>query len=131
MSSWNGGISKQQLAWFKTELESAAEAGVRAIVACHHQIGEGGARATHMAWNWKEIEAVCLESKAFRLALAGHDHVGGYSMSKSVTGKQHFITLQGLLEAPPGGNAYGMLRVFEDRIELAGVGTVPCREMAV
>ena len=131
MSSWNGGISKRQMEWFKAQLESAETNEERVIVACHHQFGEGGARATHMAWNCKEIEDVCLKSSAFRLALAGHDHEGGYSSGRSTTGKQHFLTLQGLVEAPSEGNAYAMLRVFEDKIEVAGVGTVPSRELPV
>lgn len=35
----------------------------------------GAARATHMAWNWREIEALLLDSPCVRLVLCGHDHM--------------------------------------------------------
>lgn len=85
----------------------------------------GAARATHMAWNWREVLAVLLASPAFKLALAGHDHVGGYA---AIEGR-HFITLEALLEAPPAGNAYGVVHVHPGRLVLEGHGTVTSREL--
>ena len=58
MSSWNGGITRQQLEWLRGELAAAEAAGERVVVASHHQLGEGAARATHMAWNWREVQQV-------------------------------------------------------------------------
>lgn len=70
MASWNGGLTSRQLAWFKSEMEAAEEAKDKVIVASHHQIGNGAARPTHMAWNWNEILAICSASPAFAIALA-------------------------------------------------------------
>jgi len=58
MSSWNGGITQRQLAWLRGELSAAEAAGERVLVASHHQVGRGGARPTHMAWNWQEVQEV-------------------------------------------------------------------------
>ena len=58
MSSWNGGVTRRQLGWLRGELAAAEAAGERVIVASHHQLGRGGARPTHMAWNYEEIQGV-------------------------------------------------------------------------
>ncbi len=136
MSPWNGGVSEQQMKWLKEQLKAAEAAGRRVIVAAHHPLGTGAGRATHMAWNCRAIEAACLESPAFRVALHGHDHEGGYAAlaplgAAAGGGDRHFVTLEGLVEAPEGSNAYAMLRFFEDKIELEGVGAVTSRTMVV
>jgi manganese-dependent ADP-ribose/CDP-alcohol diphosphatase len=130
MSPWNGGISKNQMQWLKNELKTAEGAGERIIVGCHHQIGSGAARPTHMAWNWKEIERVCVDSPSVCLVLAGHDHVGGYA-EMGPTGKKHAVTVEGLLEAPTDGNAYAVLKFFNDRLEIEGFGTVTSRKLSI
>lgn len=127
MASWNGGVSRRQLAWLRAELAAAEAAGERVALACHHQVGAGAARDTHMAWNWEAISAAALASPAFRLALAGHDHMGGYASH----GGRHFVTLEALLEAPAGGNAFAVVHVYADRVVVEGRGTVTSRQLAV
>ncbi len=70
---------------------------------------------------------VLLASPALRLALAGHDHVGGYAC---IDGR-HFVTVEALLEAPVDGNAYAMIHVHGDRIRIEGSGSVTSRELVV
>ncbi len=194
MSSWNGGITRRQLGWLQQELAAAEAAGERVLVASHHQLGQGGARATHMAWNWREVQEVggvrpagvacwaallvadrrtrpvgrvlagpraagraatrtrrappaikacpapfiplialffvpvpqaLLASPAFCAAFAGHDHTGGYAC---IDGR-HFITVEGLLEAPSGGNAYAVVDVHADRLVIHGRGSVTSRQL--
>lgn len=127
MASWNGGITRCQLEWLRRELAEAEAAGERVIVASHHQVGEGACRPTHAAWNWRQIQAALLASPAPRLALAGHDHVGGYSR----LGSCHFVTLEALLEAPEGGTAYAVVDVHDGgRLAIRGAGCVTSRELA-
>lgn len=57
-------------------------------------VSAGAARATHMAWNWRDIQSTLLASKAFAAFFAGHDHEGGYS---DIDGR-HFVTLEAMLE---------------------------------
>lgn len=87
----------------------------------------GAARATHLAWNHNEILEALLASPAVKLALAGHDHEGGYAC----VGGKHFITLEALLEAPADSNAWGVLHVHPDRLVVEGRGTVTSRELAL
>jgi hypothetical protein len=56
MSSWNGGITRRQLEWLQRELSAAEVAGERVIACSHHQLGQGAARPTHMAWNWRRVQ---------------------------------------------------------------------------
>ncbi len=84
-------------------------------------------RATHSAWNRDAIQAALLASPAFRLFLAGHDHMGGYACIEG----RHFITLEALLEAPEGGNAYGVVEVRPSEIRIMGTGGVTSRRLAV
>ena len=58
----------------------------------------GAARATHLAWNWREILAVLVASTSFAAFFCGHDHVGGY---RAIGTNLHFVTLQALLEGEP------------------------------
>lgn len=117
----------RQLAWLQAELAAAEVAGERVIAAAHHQVGQGAVRPTHAAWNWPAIQQVLLASPAFRLFLAGHDHMGGYAC---IDGR-HFITLEALLEAPEGGNAYGVVEVRPSEIVVAGTGRMISRRLAV
>ncbi len=59
----------------------------------------GAARATHLAWNWRDILATLVASPAFAVFFCGHDHVGGY---RDVGRSLHFVTLEALLEGESG-----------------------------
>lgn len=127
MRPWNGGVTSQQLGWLRRELAAAEAAGQRVIVAAHHQVGVGAARPTHMALNWEELQAVLLAAPAFRLALAGHDHVGGYAQLEG----RHFVTAQAMLESPSGSNSYAVVHVYADRVEVLGSGSMASRVLHV
>mmetsp|Transcript_14247 Transcript_14247/g.43033 ORF Transcript_14247/g.43033 Transcript_14247/m.43033 type:complete len:217 (-) Transcript_14247:394-1044(-) len=125
MHNWNGGIGKAQLKWLEEELASASEAGNRCLVAGHHQVGQGAARASHMAWNWRSIQRVLLASPAFAVFFAGHDHMGGYSCAAA----RHFVTLEAMLEAPVGSNAYAIVTCRDTDIQIDGRGSVTSRTL--
>lgn len=125
MSDWNGGCTTSQVSWLRSELAAAEQAGERVIVASHHPIGGGCARATHMAWNCEELQAVLAASPAVVLCLSGHDHEGGYSC---INGK-HFITLEAMLEAPPDSNAFAIVELHDDMCTIEGHGTVTSRKL--
>lgn len=50
MSSWNGGIAQEQLAWLQRELAAAEAAGERVIVASHNPLTPGAGPDDHLAW---------------------------------------------------------------------------------
>ena len=119
MQRWNGGAGAAQLAWLKSQLVEASAESRRVIVASHHGLVRGACRETHRAWNGDEVCAVLRQSGVVALCLAGHDHIGGFA---HVGGMTH-VTLEAILESPAGSNAFGVLRIYADRIEIDGCGT--------
>lgn len=63
-------------------------------MAAHHQAGKGSARDTHLAWNWRQIQATLADAGCVKLYMAGHDHMGGYTQDKGV----HWLTAEAVLE---------------------------------
>jgi len=124
---YNSGIGREQLAWLRAELARAEQARERVLVAIHHPVAPGQSRGGHRAWDGDEVAAALLGSPAFALLLCGHDHLGGYRLE----GGRHFVTLEGALEAPEGGECCGVLELYPDRAVLTGRGTMQSREMAL
>ena len=64
-----------------------------------------------------------------RAVICGHDHDGGYHFE--LEHRIHFVTLPSPLEAVNFGanETHGILKVFEDRMELEGSGTVKSQIM--
>ena len=97
--------------WLQEELRLASESGKQVIVAAHHQAGQGGARDTHLAWNWREMKEALTDSGCVKIYMAGHDHMGGYAYDAGI----HWLTLEALLEgmlsltgfAPPSKSRLG------------------------
>jgi hypothetical protein len=54
--------------------------------------------------------------------------VGGYA---ELAPGRHFVTLEAVLEAPAGSNAYGTVRVYADRVEVEGAGQLTSRSLSV
>eukprot|EP00195_Chlamydomonas_chlamydogama_P007806 CAMPEP_0202892322 /NCGR_PEP_ID=MMETSP1392-20130828/2048_1 /ASSEMBLY_ACC=CAM_ASM_000868 /TAXON_ID=225041 /ORGANISM="Chlamydomonas chlamydogama, Strain SAG 11-48b" /LENGTH=308 /DNA_ID=CAMNT_0049576219 /DNA_START=49 /DNA_END=975 /DNA_ORIENTATION=- len=125
MHEWNGGLAAEQRSWLASQLTAAEAAGEKVIVASHHPIGGGSARPMYMAWNHAEVEEMLTRSHSVVMALAGHDHLGGYKCNRQV----HFVTLEAMLEAPSSSNAFAIVNVFPDHIEVRGVGAATSRKL--
>jgi hypothetical protein len=68
----------------------------------------------------KVIEA----GEAAVLYLNGHDHNGGYATEDGV----HYVTLPGMVESG-ADNAYAVIEVYGNRLELIGAGTATSRRL--
>ncbi|KAI8465760.1 MAG: Metallo-dependent phosphatase-like protein [Monoraphidium minutum] len=124
--TWNGGASGAQLSWLRARLADAAAAGGRVVVAAHHPLAPGAAPAHYLSWSHRELRAAFEERPGVvALVLAGHYHPGG----AAEVGGIHYVTLEGLLEAPPGGNAFAFVDVYGDRIAVRGQGAATSREL--
>jgi manganese-dependent ADP-ribose/CDP-alcohol diphosphatase len=117
---YNGGIGSTQQAWLEAELALAHATETRLIVASHHCLAHGACRETHRAWNGDAIAGMLEASGVVKVALAGHDHEGGF---RQHTGGVPFVTLPALLEAQEDGNAFALASVHRDRIVIDGLGT--------
>ena len=120
MQRYNGGVGAEQLKWLRSELAKARESRCRLIVASHHCLARGACRETHRAWNGDEVSAMLEASGVVALALAGHDHVGGYLSTASGVS---YVTVEALLEAPVDGNAYAVVSIYANQILIDGCGT--------
>jgi len=60
-----------------------------------------------------------------KCVFSGHYHPGGYAEQQGV----HFVVYEGVLEAPAGSNAYGVVEVWQDRIVIDGKGIASLRQL--
>jgi len=119
---WNGGIGEEQLQWLKQRLADAAAARERVIVFGHMPILAASAEWA-LLYNHDEIARLLESSGAVVAYMCGHDHAGGYAQRSGV----HYITVQGMVEAPE--TAYAVVTIQSDRIEIRGTGSVPSRTL--
>lgn len=78
--------------------------------------------AVCLAWNCEELLAVIGSHKSVVCYMAGHAHDGGYHRDED-TGVHH-LTLDGVIETSPYSDAFGIVSVYADRMELKGSGRV-------
>ena len=119
MQRYTGGLGSEQMRWLIRELEAARSSRRRLIVASHHCLARGACRETHRSWNGDEVATLLEDSGVVVLALAGHDHIGGFAMRGGVA----YVTVEAMLEAPAAGNAYALVVVHADRLVIDGCGT--------
>lgn len=79
-----------------------------------------------MAWNYGEVLGILAEhAGTVALVLAGHDHPGGYTKLHGA----HFVTLEAILESPPGKAAHAVVRAFPDTVEIFAGGSATPRSL--
>ena len=121
---WNGGIGQAQQDWLKETLRGAGERGERVIVFCHMPALVEASDESLVLWNDEQIVGILESHPCVAAYFSGHDHAGGYARKEGI----HYLGLQGMVEAP-GENAYGIVELYADRIEVRGVGRVPSRSL--
>lgn len=102
-------------------------AGDKVIVACHHPLAPGSAPDQYLAWDHESIRQLLEDSHpgTVQLVLCGHYHPGGYAEHNGV----HYVVFEGILEAPPDSNAYGVVEVWLGKIVIRGYGVGTTREL--
>ncbi|HEX7260449.1 MAG TPA: metallophosphoesterase [Luteolibacter sp.] len=112
-SKWNGGLSKDQLAWLDAELSAADLAGEPVIVCGHHPL----LPKAHQAWNADEVTGVIDRHPCVRAYFNGHHHAGDEFVRNDIP----YITFKSILHEPEV-NAYSAIRLFTNRLEIIGNG---------
>ena len=112
-----GGTQKQ---WLRRTLRAAAAAGERVIVLSHFpaRLNQAEGKAPD------PVLRLIREPGNVVAYLAGHHHRGGYARAAGI----HHVTIQGMVEAPQR-NAYAVVEVYDDRLEIRGVGKVTSRTL--
>jgi 3',5'-cyclic AMP phosphodiesterase CpdA len=124
---WNGGLGADQLAWLRATLARTGAHGERVIVFSHLPLLAAASQPSLTLWNAAEVRSVLEESGCVVACFAGHDHAGGYARTHGI----HYVTLPGMVEAPPGGNAYAVVELTGEKMEIHGRGTVESRTLVL
>jgi len=122
---YNGGVGAEQKRWLVRRLAEAAGAGQHVVVFGHHPLVREASHADLLLWNHEQVAQILERAGCVVAYFCGHDHAGGYARRNGV----HYVTLPGLVEAPRGGNAYATVGVYDDRLVIAGTGTVSNRTL--
>jgi hypothetical protein len=120
--TWNGAIGARQVAWFEKACLRAGRTGKKVVVFAHHPISPPNA---HNAWNAPDILGVLQRQPSIVAWINGHNHHGAYDLFEGVP----CVTLNGMVETPDK-NAFALVNLLEDRLEVLGHGREPSREVA-
>eukprot|EP01130_Rhizamoeba_saxonica_P017123 TRINITY_DN8166_c0_g1_i2.p1 TRINITY_DN8166_c0_g1~~TRINITY_DN8166_c0_g1_i2.p1 ORF type:complete len:306 (-),score=53.95 TRINITY_DN8166_c0_g1_i2:24-941(-) len=118
---YNGAATTTQLNWLRSTLEKATTNDEKVIVFSHVPICEGSSSLKCLMWNNEDILKILHDYDCVKAVLAGHEHSGGYILD---TKDIHHVTLASPLHCELDSTAYGLVRVYPDRIEVIGQGDV-------
>jgi len=113
---WNGGVDDDQMDWIKERLEYATQNNEHVIMFCHYPAYP--LNHTHNIWNDQELVALVDKYPACKVYFNGHNHAGYTAIYHNM----HYITLKGMVENPDE-NAFAIVHVYEDRLEMDGFGS--------
>ncbi|MEN7551608.1 metallophosphoesterase [Rapidithrix thailandica] len=119
--AWNGGISKTQLDWLEDVLQSAKQQDEKVIIFCHFPIWP---ESKYNLWNHRELNNLLQQYPNIVAYLNGHNHAGDYAKQ----GHIHFLTMHGVVETQEQ-SAYGIVHVYQNRLEIEGFGREPQRTL--
>jgi manganese-dependent ADP-ribose/CDP-alcohol diphosphatase len=121
--TWNGGVSEDQLFWIDREL-SAADAAQEPVIVCgHHPIYPADA---HRAWTSDQVLDMIDKHPSVRAYFCGHNHAGAEVMRNGIP----YITFKSILHEPEV-NAYSVIHLFHDRVQIEGYGRELPRTIAL
>lgn len=116
-----GVLGTEQIKWLEAILAKADQRDERVIVLNHYALLKESAIHSRMK-RPEPVRGILNRSGRVVAYFAGHDHAGGFAEDRGI----YHVTLQGMVEAP-GQNAFAIVKVFDDRIEIEGFGKVPSR----
>ncbi|MDC9809906.1 MULTISPECIES: metallophosphoesterase [Rhizobium] len=119
---WNAALSDEQFAWLGDEIANAAAAAEKVIVMNHYPVHPP---SEHGMWDSERIVELLASSSNVVAYLNGHDHVGNYGKA----GACHFVNFKGVVDTETQ-NAFAIVEVHADRIEIRGFGREESRTLA-
>jgi 3',5'-cyclic AMP phosphodiesterase CpdA len=120
---WNGGLGEEQYAWLEQTMDRAEAAGETIIILGHYPVYP---KTKLSMWGAERFVKLATARSSFLAYLNGHDHAGNYGVFAS----KHFVNFKGMVETATE-TAYALVTLHQDRIEVQGFGTEPCRRLAV
>ncbi|ENN86166.1 putative phosphatase protein [Rhizobium freirei PRF 81] len=120
---WNGAIGDAQYDWFSAKLREAKASGEKVIVLNHYPIFPDN---PHNALNSDRMLALLAEHDHVVAYLNGHNHAGNFGVSDGT----YFINFMGMVDTEDS-NAYAIVDVYGDRLEIIGFGREANRTLAL
>lgn len=113
-ADYNGGISRAQLEWLKSELKTAEKKKQNILVFSHHPFYAAPGLTALNDLDVVDALTACPNVKG---VICGHHHPGDFGTYQNIP----FITTEGMIETADQ-NAYGIVEIYTDRIVLNGKG---------
>lgn len=113
-TDYSGALSRVQLAWLKSELNSATLNNQNIVIFNHMPVLPKP--NVHNLWNDYEVVNILSNYRNVRAYMNGHNHFGGYEMFKGI----HFATIYGMVQGPT--NSYAMVDFYENKMIIHGYG---------
>ncbi len=111
---FNGALSDQQMSWLKNALNQACQAGEKVILFCHHPVFP---KNSNTLWNDTEVMNLIESNDCVVAYINGHYPPGNYEEQNGI----HYLTLRGMVDTP-NKNAFAIIEVYPDRLEVVGYG---------
>ena len=118
---YNGALSDPQMNWLRKTLNQACKAGEKVILFCHHPVLP---KNTNTLWNDTEVMNLIESYDCVVAYISGHYHPGNYQKKNGV----HYLTLLGMVDTPDE-NAYAIIEIYPDRLQIIGYGREPSRAL--
>ncbi|HOW67068.1 MAG TPA: metallophosphoesterase [Candidatus Paceibacterota bacterium] len=113
LQTWNGALGSPQRTWLEQQLQHARQRRQRVIIFCHFPILPVDA---HVLWDQTEVLRILACHKHVAAWINGHNHQGAYARHGGI----HCLTLKGMVDT--ADNAFALMKLFPDRLELEGYG---------
>jgi len=111
---WNGGLSPEQIAWLKIQLDLADNANEKVFIVCHFPLVPEN---VHNLLNYKEVLPLLGKYHNIIAWLNGHNHAGNYGNYNMI----HFVTFKGMVETD-SMNSFARVDVYKNKIWITGTG---------
>ena len=120
---WNGGLSKEQLSWVKSELELAEQKGEQVGFYCHFPVYP---LEIHNLWNREDFLDLISEYPCVKLFFNGHNHRGAYEQVNGV----HYLTFKAMVNTEDQ-TAFATVVFKKDTVSVRGYGREPSRILTI
>ncbi|MDL2402272.1 metallophosphoesterase [Rhizobium mayense] len=120
---WNAAVSDTQYAWLAAKLLEAKAAGEKVVVMNHYPIFPEN---SHNALDSDRMLALLAEHDHVVAYLSGHNHDGNFGVMDGT----YFVNFKGMVDTEDS-NAYAIVSVCEDRLDIAGFGREESRVLAL
>ena len=113
-NEWNGGMSSDQINWFRLRLQEALRMNLKVIVFCHYPIFPEG---KHSLLNNIEILDIIDEHSHIAAWFCGHNHDGNYDKINNC----HILNFKAIVDTEDE-NAFSIIEVTDESLKLKAWG---------